>query len=175
MKTTFVTLSLFTLCLIFSNCQQPTEKATPTAIKDPQVDMSARNKATFIKVNALYNEKKLDEALKFYGDNYERNGDKNALGPAAVKARWDATFKQWPDHKGIIEHIIAEGDWVMLRGKATGTHTEVVMGVKPTNKKMDVAFWESLRFDKDGMIVESWSTTDYFAMMQQLGLIPAAK
>jgi predicted ester cyclase len=175
MKTKIFNLALFTLCLFFSNCQQPTEKAAATVTKDPQTDIATRNKATFIKVNALYNEQKLDEAIKFYAPNYERNGDKTAVGQPAVKARWDATHKQWPDHKGNIEQIIAEGDWVMLKGKATGTHTQVVMGVKPTNKKIEATFWESIRFDKDGMIIEGWSTLDNFAMMQQLGLIPAAK
>jgi predicted ester cyclase len=138
-------------------------------------DIAARNKATFIKVNAFYNERKYDEALKYYAPNFVRNSDKKEEGHAGVKARWEATAKMWPDHKGNIESIVAEGDWVMVRGKATATHTEVVMGVKPTNKKMEVAFWEAIRFDKDGMAVENWTTLDNFAMMQQLGLISIGK
>jgi predicted ester cyclase len=159
------------LCTCFLVFTLPVLAQTPMS----PTDIAARNKATFIKVNALYNERKFDEALKYYAHNFVRNSDKKEEGHAGVKARWEATAKMWPDHKGNIESIVAEGDWVMVRGKATATHTEVVMGVKPTNKKMEVAFWEAIRFDKDGMAVENWTMLDNFAMMQQLGLIPTGK
>jgi predicted ester cyclase len=138
-------------------------------------DIAARNKATFIKINAFYNDRKFDEALKFYAPNFVRHSEKSEQGHAGVKARWEATAKMWPDHKGNIENIVAEGDWVMVRGRATATHTELVMGVKPTNKKMEVTFWEAIRFDKDGIAIENWTTLDNFALMQQLGLVPMGK
>jgi predicted ester cyclase len=164
---------------IFKTDEMPDEKTeiASKSVPNPMSpsDIAARNKATFIKVNALYNDRKFDEALKFYAPNFVRNSDKKEEGHAGVKARWEATSKMWPDHKGNIESIVAEGDWVMVRGRATATHTEVVMGVKPTSKKMEVAFWEAIRFDKDGMAVENWTMLDNFAMMQQLGLIPTGK
>jgi predicted ester cyclase len=167
--------AILAFVFLFSNCKEAEKSAPVTAAKDTQLEIAARNKATFIKVNALYNEKKLDEATKFYASNFERKADKALPGQAGVKTRWEETHKLWPDHQAAIEQIIAEGDWVMLRGKATATHTQVVMGVKPTNKKMEIAFWEALRFDKEGLIVESWGTVDNFAVVQQLGLLPKAK
>jgi predicted ester cyclase len=157
------------------SCKDATNTTSRTPKEVAATDNSVRNKATFIKVNALYNEHKLDEAAQYYAPNFVRNGNTNATGPTTIKSLWEETYKSWPDHKGNIEQIIAEGDWVMLRGKATATHTQEVMGVKPTHKKMQATFWESLRFDNDGKIIESWSTLDNFAVMQQLGLIPTPK
>ena len=172
MKIKSFCLILITLSIAFANCKEPT---TSTPAKTSELDIAARNKATFIKVNALYNEKKLDEAAQFYAPNFERKTDKNIQGQKGVKSSWEETYKIWPDNKAIIEQIIAEGDWVMLRAQASATHTQVVMGVKPTNKKISATFWEALRFNKDGQIEESWSNLDNAAMMQQLGLLPAAK
>ncbi len=165
-------LLLVTLSIAFANCK---EASTSAPAKASESDIAARNKATFIKVNALYNEKKLDEAAQFYAANFERKTDKNTLGQKGVKNRWEETYKMWPDNKANIEQIVAEGDWVMLRATATATHTQVVMGVKPTNKKMTATYWEALRFNKEGLIEESWGNLDNAAIMQQLGLLPAAQ
>lgn len=172
MKNKIFHVFLVALSLAFANCK---EASTSAPAKTSESEIAARNKATFIKVNALYNEKKLDEAAQFYAPNFERKTDKNTLGQKGVKSRWEEQYKMWPDNKAIIEQIVAEGDWVMLRAKASATHTQVVMGVEPTNKKISAAFWEALRFNKDGLIEESWSNLDNAAMMQQLGLLPAAK
>jgi predicted ester cyclase len=173
MKMKALYLPLIVLCFVFSNCKEaatsaPTNKAT-------QPDIAARNKATFIKANAAYNEKRLDDALQFYATNFERKSEKREPGRLGVKARWEESYKMWPDNKVLIEQIVAEDDWVMVKCKATATHTNVVMGVQPTNKKIEASYWEAIHFDKDGLIMESWSTLDNFAMMQQLGLLPTAK
>ena len=172
MKIKAFCLFLITLSIAFASCK---DTATSAPAKTSESDMAARNKATFIKVNALYNEKKLDEAAQFYAANFERKTDKDTPGQKGVKSQWEETYKTWPDNKAIIEQIVAEGNWVMLRAKASATHTQVVMGIKPTNKKISATFWEAIRFNKDGLIEESWSNLDNAAMMQQLGLLPAAK
>jgi predicted ester cyclase len=156
--------ALFFFCLLATTTQV---LAQPPSVSE----IAARNKATFIKVNAAYNEKRLDEAAQYYAANFERKSEKVGPGRAGVKARWEDTYKTWPDNKAIIEQIIAEGDLVMIKCKATATHTNVVMGVQPTNKKIEADYWETIRFDKEGLIVESYSTLDNYAMMKQLGLL----
>ena len=52
---------LLIVSLAFTNCKEAT---TSVPAKTSESDIAARNKATFIKVNALYNEKKLDEAAQ---------------------------------------------------------------------------------------------------------------
>jgi predicted ester cyclase len=172
MKTFF--FSLIVLSFVFSNCQDAPQTAKSTN-ETSRLAIAARNKATFIKSNAAYNEKRFDEGILYYATNFEKKSEKREPGRAGVKASWENSYKLWPDNKVIIERIVTEDDWVMVNCKATATHTNVVMGVQPTNKKLEAYYWEAVHFDKDGLIVESWSTLDNTAMLQQLGLLPTAK
>jgi predicted ester cyclase len=67
---------------------------------------------------------------------------------------------------------LAEGDWVMGRSVATATHSNVVLGVQPTNKKIAATFWDLHLFNEDGLIVETWNLMDNLAIMKQIGLLP---
>jgi predicted ester cyclase len=42
------------------------------------------------------------------------------------------------------------------------------MGVAPTNRRIETAFWDLHRFNHDGLIVETWNIIDSLAIMQQL-------
>jgi predicted ester cyclase len=154
--------ALFTACILLVSTQ---------LLAQNPADIAARNKATALKVNTAYNERRFDDGVLFYAPNYEKKSDKQAPGRAGVKANWESSCKLWPDNKIIFEQATAEGDWVIAKCKAQATHVNAVMGVEPTNKKMEAAFWEAWHFDKDGLIAESWTTLDNFAMMQQLGLL----
>ena len=118
MKKMLFSLFITALCLTFSNCNEANRTMSN---QQSQLTTAAKNKATFIKVNALYNEKKLDEAAQFYAANFERKTDKNTPGQKGVKKQWEETYKMWPDNKANIEQIVAEGDWVMLRATASAT------------------------------------------------------
>lgn len=57
----------------------------------------------------------------------------------------------------------------------TATHSEPVMGVAPTNRRVQATFWDLHRFNEQGQIVETWNLTDSLAIMQQLGLAPTRR
>ncbi|MBP6731058.1 MAG: ester cyclase, partial [Chitinophagales bacterium] len=63
------------------------------------------------------------------------------------------------------------GDWVMGRSVATATHSQVVLGVPPTNKKITATFWDLHLFNEEGVIIETWNLLDNLAIMQQVGLL----
>ena len=74
----------------------------------------------------------------------------------------------FPDMKGEIEDMVAEGDEVVVRVINTGTHTATFYGIPATGKK--VAIEAMLVRVKDGKVVESWAITDTFGTMMQLGV-----
>lgn len=81
-------------------------------------------------------------------------------------------LKAFPDLNITVLRIVAEGDQVAVYSRFTGTHQGDLMGIPPTNKKVDVLgadFW-TLR---NGKIVGLQSLNDNMTMMQQLGVIPA--
>jgi predicted ester cyclase len=78
-----------------------------------------------------------------------------------------------PDLHFTIEDQAAEGDIVVTRFHANGTHTGNLMGIPPTGKQVQFA---GIVYDRivDGKIAERWEVSDFFGLLQQLGAIPAA-
>ena len=78
----------------------------------------------------------------------------------------------FPDLSNTVEDQIAEGDKVVTRWTATGTHKGDLMGIPPTNKRATVTGVDIARFH-DGKVVEAWVSYDMHGMLQQLGVVPS--
>jgi steroid delta-isomerase-like uncharacterized protein len=70
------------------------------------------------------------------------------------------------------QDVLASGDKVTVRARATGTHEGEFMGMPPSGKNVDVQLIDIIRFDEDGLAREHWGVVDLMTMMQQLGAIP---
>jgi steroid delta-isomerase-like uncharacterized protein len=77
----------------------------------------------------------------------------------------------FPDLHFTIKDQIAEGDKVVTRWTATGTHKGALMGIAPTGKRSTVT-GISIEHYKDGKGVEVWNNWDTLGMLQQLGVVP---
>jgi predicted ester cyclase len=66
-----------------------------------------------------------------------------------------------------IEDVVADGDRVWARLRATGTNTGPFIG-PPTGKQMSVDVIDICRLS-NGRIVEHWGVADRLATMQQIG------
>jgi steroid delta-isomerase-like uncharacterized protein len=71
-----------------------------------------------------------------------------------------------------IDDIMADGDKVIARFTARGTHNGKFMGVPPTGKEINLTAIEIFRV-KDGKIAELWGEVNLTGLMQQLGILPA--
>ena len=83
-------------------------------------------------------------------------------------------FEAFPDWYEAIEDIIAEGDKVWVRVKATGTHTSEwnLFGVSlpPTGKKVILRMVFIWRI-ANGKLAEGWEVDDNLGFLRQLGVI----
>jgi predicted ester cyclase len=77
-----------------------------------------------------------------------------------------------PDLTHTIDELIEQNDKVWARMTARGTHRASLMGFGPTGRSFTISVLDVCRFE-DGKIVEHWGIPDRFALMQQLGLLPA--
>lgn len=85
-------------------------------------------------------------------------------------------FKQWmaavrtafPDLRGAVDDVIAEGDRVAARVTWQGTHRGEFAGVWPTSKLVSFSAFHIVRFS-GGRAVEWWGTADLLGVLQQLG------
>ena len=81
-------------------------------------------------------------------------------------------FGAFPDLKVINEFVLAEGDKVIIRWNATGTHTGPLGDIPATGNKVATQ-GISIAQIADGKIVGAWNESDQMDLMQQLGVIPA--
>jgi steroid delta-isomerase-like uncharacterized protein len=93
-------------------------------------------------------------------------------GPEGLKRQVEGYRTAFPDVRLTIEDEIAEGDRVVTRWSARGTHEGELFGIPATGKQATVT---GVTIDRiiDGRIVESWTNWDTLGLLQQLGAIPA--
>jgi predicted ester cyclase len=92
-------------------------------------------------------------------------------GPAGIKMIVQTYRGAYPDLRMTIDDQIAEGDRVVTRWTARGTHQGPLGEIAPTGRKVTVT---GITIDRllGGKIAESWTTWDYAGMLQQLGAMP---
>jgi steroid delta-isomerase-like uncharacterized protein len=90
-----------------------------------------------------------------------------------VKQMFHMYRAAFPDLRMEAEDVLASGDKVVARVRATGTHQGEFMGMPATGRSVDVQVIDIMRFGEDGLVLEHWGLFDALGMMQQLGAIPA--
>jgi predicted ester cyclase len=116
----------------------------------------------------------LDATEEFFAPNYvghePTSGDIRGIEGAKQFA---ATYRQaFPDLQLTVEDQVAEGDKIVTRFSARGTHQgETEDFGPPTGNRMEITGIAIARF-AEGKIVEDWTNFDALGLMQQLGLVP---
>jgi steroid delta-isomerase-like uncharacterized protein len=124
----------------------------------------------------LWNRGSLDKLGEFISTNHKNHPNASApdfgQGPQAVGQLVSMYRTAYPDTKLTIDDQIAEGDRVVTRWTAAGTHQGELFGMPATGKHVKVT---GIFIDRvvDGKIVETWGEFDALGMMQQVGAIPA--
>jgi predicted ester cyclase len=126
------------------------------------------NKAIVRRFVESYNTGNLDLLDDIVAPDYVDHA--HQLNLESLKQIINMALNAFHDYHETIEDIIAEGDQVWVRIKATGTHTGEFMGIAPTGKKIIMMFADMFRI-VNGKIVEYWEVRDGLDYNKQLGII----
>lgn len=132
-----------------------------------------RNKENYLKAKDAFNAKDMEACMSYYAVDHQIRSRPVGPGRQHIEQFLSGLHDNWSNLKIVVDHAIAEGDWVAGRCTTTAIHSKPVMGVPPTNREVRTTFWDMHRFDAQGKIVETWNVLDSLAIMQQLGLIPS--
>jgi predicted ester cyclase len=135
------------------------------------MDTVKRNKSNYLRAKEAFNNKRVDECILFYAPNHQVKSKQSEKGREGIQKFLEGMHQTWADIQITVEHAVAEDNWVMGRSVATATHSQVVLGIQPTHKKITATFWDLHLFNEDGLIMETWNLMDNLAIMQQLGLL----
>jgi len=99
-------------------------------------------------------------------------------GPGGLRQDMQGWATAFPDSKVEVTNLISAGDWVVVEFKGRGTHKGPLMGptgqIPPTGRWLDLSFCDLIQF-RNGKVVGGRSYFDVAGMLQQLGLMPAAR
>ena len=139
--------------------------------------MSDENKATARRFYEAWTSGDLDVYDEIMAPNAQdhdtQNPNAGTPGPEGAKRTTEMYRTAFPDTRFEIDQQFADGDYVITRWTATGTHEGELMGMPATHKSVKVTGITIDRFE-DGKVVEGWTNWDTLGMMQQLGVIPVA-
>jgi steroid delta-isomerase-like uncharacterized protein len=92
-------------------------------------------------------------------------------GLAALKGEVEMYRRAFPDLKGTVREMCAEGDTVCTLWQMKGTHQGALFGVEPTGKQITV---DGITFDRyrNGKIIESFVEWDTLHFLHELGVAP---
>lgn len=98
----------------------------------------------------------------------------DVAGAEAFKQVREQFLAAFPDLRFELENIVAEGDDVVIRWRATGTHDGDGFGHEPTGQPIAVRGITWHRF-QGGKMVEGWDAWNQNALLQQLSEGPGSR
>jgi steroid delta-isomerase-like uncharacterized protein len=139
--------------------------------------MSQENKALVRRViEEIYTSKNVDLADEIYRPDFVDNDaaapEEMRRGPEGVKAQAAMYKAAFPDISMTVEDQVAEGDKVVTRWTATGTHEGELMGAPASGKPVSITGITISRI-ADGKVQQEWTNWDGLGMMEQIGALGA--
>ena len=135
---------------------------------------TADNKETVRRmIEEGFNEDDLELADELVAEDcvlHEAGQEEPIRGPEGVKEFLRTYRSAFPDARIEIEELIAEGDTVVVRWTASGTHEGDLMGIQPTGNEVEIMGMEMYHV-RDGKLAEGWEIFDGLTMMAQLGAV----
>jgi predicted ester cyclase len=89
-------------------------------------------------------------------------------GPKAIVKLWRGAF---PDASFTLEDQIVDGDVVVTRWTARGTHQGELLGMAPSGAQVQTTGIEIFRIQED-KVAEHWGVYDLLGILMQVGAIP---
>ena len=102
-------------------------------------------------------------------DHSARPGEAQGLEGAVRTMHW--LGRVFSEQRWEIQHVIGEGDIVVVHATHHARHTGDLMGLPPTGRQVAYEHVHIVRF-RDGKVVEHWGMHDQTALMAQLGAPP---
>lgn len=118
----------------------------------------------------VWNDRKLNVADELLAANYVHHDPQSMIpnGIDGYKQFVSYYLNAFPDLRFTVEAQISEGDTVVSRWTATGTHCGDLKELPGTGRRFSVTGITMARVS-NGRVEESWSNWDTLGLMQQLG------
>jgi steroid delta-isomerase-like uncharacterized protein len=124
-------------------------------------------------VEEIFTQGKLDVADEIYTSDFVDHDlvlPQEMNGPEEMKEYVGMYRSAFPDLRVTLEDQVAEGDKVVNRWTARGTHRGEYMGVAPTGEEVTFVGMHISRV-KEGKIAENWEIYDALSLVRQISAV----
>ena len=123
---------------------------------------------------AMGNMTTVDEIIGPEFVRHDLAGGPEAHGPDGVKLLIAGLRTAFPDLQTTIDDIFSDGEKVVVRFTARGTHSGPLQGMAPTGRE---ATWCGVNIYRvsGGQIRETWQLADGLGLLRQLGAAPGGR
>jgi len=122
-------------------------------------------------IEAFWNERDLDSAGRFLAPDYVDHAYSPHTADGLKKTAGELAGAI-PDHRSIIEDLVAQGDKVVARMVLRGRHGGPFRGAPPTGNPVEVNVYRMYRL-AGGKIAEHWALLDTATLLRQIGAPPS--
>lgn len=119
----------------------------------------------------VFNKHDVTAADNYYSVDVIQHNPMAGQGREGFKQIVESFFAAFPDSCTTIEHIVGQGDLVMVFLNWTGTQKGEFQGFPPTNKPVNIRTTVLFIIDTNGTIVEDWDVVDSLNLLKQIGAI----
>ena len=115
----------------------------------------------------------IDEVLHSDFVCYDPNSESGEIrGAQTIKGEIEYFRSAVPDLTYTVEDQVAEGDKVVTRYTARGTHQGEFFGIPGSGNRIEMTGIQIDRFDESGKMIEEWPEYDLLGAMRQIGAVP---
>ena len=120
-------------------------------------------------IDSVVNHRRLDHLDQFLAGDVVEHAPARTAGLEAAQQALATWLGAFPDLHLVIEDLVVDGDHLMARLTATGTHRGSLADLAPTGKRVSVPVFEAWSVP-GGRCVERWLHLDTCQLLRQLGL-----
>ena len=120
---------------------------------------------------AAYNGRDPVALDSYLAPGFTSAGPGGLMDLAGHRAALGASLLALPDLVLAVEEQVAEGNAVVTRWRATGTHSGPLFGIPATGRAV-VATAIHVHHVEGGRIIDQWEQFDALGVLRQLGVLP---
>ena len=141
--------------------------------KDTDMSKTEETRAVIENMVDGLNDHRIVDIGEFFNESFRWMGNTGCGTKDGIRAfqdNWQKPFQAAFSEKVCIDEArLYMGEWAAAFGRQEAIHSGFFMGVKPTNKKIQIRYMDFWKVE-NGKIIDNWVMVDFPHVLMQLGV-----
>ena len=141
--------------------------------KDTDMSKTEETRAVIENMFDGLNDHRIVDIGEFFSESFRWMGNTGCGTKDGIRAfqdNWQKPFQAAFSEKVCIDEArLYMGEWAAAFGRQEAIHSGFFMGVKPTNKKIQIRYMDFWKVE-NGKIIDNWVMVDFPHVLMQLGV-----